>query len=119
MAISRNEIDFCRCVLIADVSPWRVPAADQIDLKNVAGQACRFALDPVEPISDAKDQVCSRVLGERLEDLDAELDGLQRDCHLADRPSEIWIHREHMFVEIADGRAPEPSRMCDAITPDS
>jgi hypothetical protein len=118
VAVGSNEVDFTRQILASDVPVRGVPTGDEVDLKDFPCKSGRLALDAVQTVPDAKDEIGTRMLGDRLEDLDAVLDGFERNGHLADRPSEVGIHHEPMFATTVDGKGLEPSRRCDGFEAD-
>ncbi|HEY3192465.1 MAG TPA: hypothetical protein VGJ61_06745 [Solirubrobacterales bacterium] len=92
VAVSRDQVNLVSPVLVSHIPVGRVPTAHEMDLQHLSAQPGGLALHPIEPFSEAEDQVATRVLRKRLEDFDAELNRFERDRHLANRAAKVWIH---------------------------
>jgi hypothetical protein len=101
-AVRRERVDLVSRVVALEQSVLRSTAAIAPDYEHVAASRCPLALDAGQPTAKIKDQVVSRAVADRLENVDAELD---RRCDyrgFCDRTLLVGSEHDPMLVALSD-----------------
>jgi hypothetical protein len=96
LAIGSHCVDLVSAVLASHRAAARESAAGEIDANHRSLETGPFALDPEDPVAQIKRHVVAAMLSNGLEDIDAELDRLQRDRGLGD--VSLAVGRQHLPI---------------------
>lgn len=116
-AVPGNGVDLLGGVSAPSEPIWTAPGRVHADEDCPALERRPFALHTDRRIWEVEEQVVSAVLCNRLQDIDAELDGVRRDHRLRHGALVIGRVHERMFASRTDTEGSQPSGMRDEATP--